>query len=434
MTSFSLAAMVSGLVLMAIAISPVVIRMARSPHATPVWASSFQFLDFRLLWVSILFYSVGNGMEQVAVGWLVFELTGSSFMVGVVSAARMAPFFFLGVLSGTLSDRLERKTFLRLVTFLASGVAVAMAFLILGTSANVWAIIALVAAQGSVFAFALTIRQAYTVDIVGSRQALNGIALTSISMQAGGIAGSLGSGVLIEGLGPGWQYVAVGGCYAVSGLTLFAVRTSQRAMAAAGESVLRNLAGYIQLLRRNRTLLILMGLASITEIFGFTHMTLLPVFAKDVIGVGPAGLGIMTAVRQGGGLIGLGLLAGLRDYRRKGLLMFVLAGLFGVGEMAFSLSTNLYVFLVVLAVVNASAHGVDTLYKTLMQTVVAEEERGRAMGSWVLSLGTAPVGHLGLGAVASALGAQGALLVNGAVLAFVSLSAGIGLKGTRRLE
>ena len=167
MTSFSLAAMVSGFVLMAIAVSPVVIRMARSPHDTPVWAVSFQFLDFRLLWVSILFYSVGNGMEQVAVGWLVFELTGSSFMVGVASAARMAPFFFLGILSGTLSDRLERKTFLRLVTFLASGVSVLMALLILGASANVWAVIALVAAQGSVFAFALTIRQAYTVDIVG---------------------------------------------------------------------------------------------------------------------------------------------------------------------------------------------------------------------------------------------------------------------------
>ncbi len=434
MTSFSLAAMVSGFILMAIAISPAVSRMARSPHSAPVWAASFQFLDFRLLWVSILFYSVGNGMEQVSVGWLVFELTGSSFMVGVASAARMAPFFFLGILSGTLSDRLERRAFLRLVTLLAGGVAATMALLILATNASVWAVILLVAAQGSVFAFALTIRQAYTVDIIGSRQALNGLALTSISMQVGGIAGSLTSGVLIEALGPGWQYIAVAACYVASGLTLFAVRTPQRAIQRVRESVLQNLVGYIQLLRQNRSLLILMGLASVTEVFGFTHMTLLPVFAKDVIGVGPAGLGIMTAVRQGGGLIGLGLLASLRDYRKKGLLMFLVAGLFGLGQMAFSISANLYVFLVVLAVVNASAHAVDTLYKTLMQTAVAEEERGRAMGSWVLSIGTAPIGHLGLGGLASALGAQGALLVNGTVLAFVSLFAGVGLKGTRRLE
>ena len=409
-------------------------RMARSLHTVPAWAFPFQSRDFRLLSVSILLYSVGSGMEQVAVGWLVFELTGSSFMIGVASAARMAPFFFLGILSGTLSDRLERKAFLRLVTLLAGGVAAGMALLILAADPNVWAVIALVAAQGSAFAFALTIRQAYTVDIVGTRQALNGLALTSIGMQAGGIAGALASGALIEALGPGWQYVGVTACYAASGLVLFAVRTSQPAMQEMRESVLRNFVGSIQLLRRNRSLLVLMGLASVTEVFGFTHMTLLPVFAKDVIGVGPAGLGVMTAVRQGGGLIGLGLLASLRDYRRKGLLMFLTAGLFGLGQMAFSLSANLYVFLVVLAVVNASAHAVDTLYKTLMQTVVSEEQRGRAMGSWVLSIGTAPVGHLGIGGLAGALGAQGALLVNGAVLAFVSLSAGAGLRETRRLE
>ena len=426
--------MVFGFVLLANAASCNINRMAQSLHTVPAWAFPFQSRDFRLLSVSVLLYSVGSGMEQVAVGWLVFELTGSSFMIGVASAARMAPFFFLGILSGTLSDRLERKAFLRLVTLLAGGVAAGMTLLILAADPNVWAVIALVAAQGSAFAFALTIRQAYTVDIVGTRQALNGLALTSIGMQAGGIAGALASGALIEALGPGWQYVGVTACYAASGLVLFAVRTSQPAMQEMRESVLRNFVGSIQLLRRNRSLLVLMGLASVTEVFGFTHMTLLPVFAKDVIGVGPTGLGVMTAVRQGGGLIGLGLLASLRDYRRKGLLMFLTAGLFGLGQMAFSLSANLYVFLVVLAVVNASAHAVDTLYKTLMQTVVSEEQRGRAMGSWVLSIGTAPVGHLGIGGLAGALGAQGALLVNGAVLAFVSLSAGAGLRETRRLE
>ena len=398
------------------------------------WAASFRFRDFRWLWTSILLYSVGNGMEAVAVGWLVFELTGSSFMVGVAAAARMAPLFFLGIVSGTLSDRLERKAFLHLVTFLTGVVAAGMALLILAASPNVWAVMALVAAHGAAFAFALTIRQAYTVDIVGPRQALNGLALGSIAMLAGGAAGSAVSGVLIEAWGAGWQYVAVTACYVAAGLTLFAVRTSRPAMRGTRQPVLKNLAGTIRLLRRNRSLLILMGLASITEVFGFTHMTLLPILAKDVLDVGPAGLGVMTAVRQGGGLIGLAVLASLVDYRRKGLAMFLAAGLFGLAQLALSQSVDLYVFLVVLAVVNACAHAVDTLYKTLMQSVVAEEQRGRAMGAWVLSIGTAPVGHLGIGGLAGALGAQGALLVNGAVLAIVSLFAAAGMKDTRRLE
>ena len=398
------------------------------------WAVSFRSRDFRWLWTSILLYSVGNGMEQVAVGWLVFELTGSSFMVGVAAAARMAPLFFLGILSGTLSDRLERKAFLRLVTFLSGVVAAGMAALILATSTDVWALLALVAAHGSAFAFALTIRQAFTVDIVGPRQALNGLALAAFAMLAGGVAGSAVSGVLIEEWGAGWQYVAVTAWYVTAGLALFAVRTTQPAIQGMRQSAFRNLVGSVRLLRQNRSLLILMGLTSITEVFGFSHMTLLPILAKDVLDVGPAGLGVMTAVRQGGGLIGLIFLASLIDYRRKGLLMFLTAGLFGLAQVALSESVNLYVFLVVLAVVNAAAHAVDTLYKTLMQSVVSEEQRGRAMGAWVLSIGTAPVGHLGVGGLASALGSQGALLVNGAVLTIVSLFAVAGMKDTRRLE
>jgi hypothetical protein len=178
----------------------------------------------------------------------------------------------------------------------------------------------------------------------------------------------------------------------------------------------------------------LMCLTSITEVLGFSHMTMLPVFAKEVLHVGPAGLGYLTAVRQAGGLLGLALLANLRDYRRKGLLMFIIATAFGIGLMGFSLSTALVYFIVVLAAVNACAMSVDTLYKTLMQSNVPDEQRGRAMGSWVLSIGVAPVGHLGVGGLATALGAQGALLVNGALLAGVSLAAAIGLPKIRRLE
>jgi hypothetical protein len=146
------------------------------------------------------------------------------------------------------------------------------------------------------------------------------------------------------------------------------------------------------------------------------------------------GLGYLTAVRQAGGLMGLALLANLRDYRHKGLLMFVIAGAFGVGLMGFSVSSALVYFIIVLAAVNACAMSVDTLYKTLMQSNVPDEQRGRAMGSWVLSIGVAPVGHLGVGGLAAALGAQGALLLNGAILTGVSLAAALKLPKIRGLE
>ena len=398
------------------------------------WASSLRFRDFRLFWVSTFFYSVGTGMEHVAVGWLVFDITGSAFMVGVAAAARMAPLFFLGILSGAMADWLERRLFLLFSALGGVAVAAIMAILLLSGDPPVWAVVVLVAAGGCVFAFTLTTRNAYTYDIVGSEHALNGLSLNQMAMQVGGIAGALASGALIELVGPGWQYLGVGGSYLGSALILLVIGRSARTAEPQREPVLRNLVGYIRFLRENRVIMALMCLTSITEVLGFSHMTMLPVFAKEVLHVGPAGLGYLTAVRQAGGLLGLALLANLRDYRRKGLLMFIIATAFGIGLMGFTLSTALVYFIVVLAAVNACAMSVDTLYKTLMQSNVPDEQRGRAMGSWVLSIGVAPVGHLGVGGLATALGAQGALLVNGAMLAGVSLAAAIGLPKVRRLE
>ena len=398
------------------------------------WAVSLRIRDFRLLWASTLLYSLATGMEQVSVGWLIFELTGSELMVGVGAAARMLPFFLLGLLSGAIADRWERRMLLRGGTLGAAAVALIMALLLLGGLENVWAIIALVAALGGAFAFVLTIRQTFTYDIVGPEYALNGLALGAMAMQGGGIAGSLVSGAVIEAAGAGWQFAAAAVCYLLSAAATLTIGDTGRSLRPAAASVLRNLTGYVRLLRNYRLLLALMLLTAATEILGFTHMTLLPVFAKEVLHVGPAGLGVMTASRQGGGLLGLWVLAGLGGVRKKGLMMFVTAAGFGAGLMAFSLTNNIYSFIGVLLLVNACAMAVDTLYKTLMQDAVSDEERGRAMGSWVLSIGFAPVGHVGVGALAGAVGAPGALLVNGAALASISVISAVALPRIRRLE
>ena len=398
------------------------------------WGASLGFRDFRFLWASTVLYSMGTGMEQVSVGWLIFELTDSPFMVGVGAAARMLPFFLLGVLSGVIADRWDRRMLLRAGTLGASAAALATALLLLGGLANVWFFIALVSVFGSLMAFTITIRQTFTYDIVGQRHALNGLALGAMAMQGGGIAGSLASGALIEFVGPGWQFVAAAVCYLSASLVILAIGDPGRSARSAAEPVLKTLAGYVRLVRGNRILLVLMLLTAATEVFGFTHMTLLPIFAREVLHVGATGLGIMTAIRQVGGLLGLWVLAGLAAFRKKGLMMFLIAIGFGCGQMAFSLSNNIYYFLGVLLLVNACAMAVDTIYKTLMQDNVADEERGRAMGSWVLSIGVAPVGHLGVGALAGVLGAPGALLINGSVLAAIGIGTALGLPGIRRLE
>ncbi len=409
--------------------------MALRSHLTrsSVWAASFQYRDFRLLWLSTVVQAVGMGMEFVALGWLVLDLTGSPFLVGVASAARMAPFFFLGLVSGAVADRVDRRIFIRWITLAGAFIAALTALPLFLGYEHVWPVIVLTVVMGCVWAFTLTLRQAYTYDIVGPEAALNGMSLSALSQRIGGVAGALVAGAIIEIAGIGTQYLAIGLCYAASAVILVWTREPGQAAVRTPQSVLQNLYGYIEIIGKNRTLLTLMALAAITEIFGFTHQSLLPVFARDELGVGSVGLGIMSAFRQGGGVIGLFLLTGLGSFRNKGLLIFVIAGTFGLGEMAFTLGGGFIYFVLVLALINASAAAVDTLYKTLMQEVVPNEQRGRAMGSWLFSIGVAPAGHMGVGALAGAFGATRALFINGTVLLGVSILTALALPKIRRL-
>ena len=288
-------------------------------------------------------------------------------------------------------------------------------------------------ASGCAWAFMMTLKQSYTFDLVGAQNSLNGLSLNSMSQRFGGILGALVSGWLIVQSDIGVQYIIVTSTFVMALVLLLPIRDVGQAAPKERESVGRNLIGYFQVHRDNPTLRTLMLLTSITEIFGFTHQSLLPVFARDVIGVDAAGLGYMRAVQQGGGVIGLIALTNMGSFRKKGLLMFIIAAGFGFGQMGLYVFSSLLMFMLLLAFINACAMSVDTLYKVLMQENVTNEQRGRAMGSWVLSIGTAPIGHLNVGWMAGVLGAPGALLVNGSVLAFVSLAGLLGFPSMRRL-
>ena len=396
-------------------------------------APSFAFRDFRLLWVSTLLQSTSMGMIWVVTGWLVFEITDSPFMVGLSSALTMLPFFVLGLVSGAVADRVERRTLLITVTLGGVVVSLIIGAVLITDIAHLWHILALITAGGCVTAFQMTTRQSLTYDIVGPRLALNGMSLNSVSMQVGTVVGSLISGVIISRYGAGGQFILISAMYFASVVFLLPVSTRREIAIGQRASVARNLVDYVGIMRTNRVLVTLMGLAALTEIFGFTHMSLLPVIAKDVLGLGPIGLGVMTAIRQIGGIAGLLALSSMGSFRYKGLLMFGIMGAFGASLMALLISTNLVHYVLMLTLATGCAMSVDTLYMTLMQENVPNEQRGRAMGAWTLSIGVAPVGHLGLGGLAGAVGAPLALFASGSVLVVGSLITAVALPRIRRL-
>lgn len=399
----------------------------------PGWARSLQFPDFRLLWLCVLLQSAAVGMNWVVTGWLVFELTGSAFVTAAASAISMVPFFFLGAVSGAVADRMNRSRLLRIVTVAAAVTSGVMAAALLADLALLWHIMALTALNGCATAFLMTTRQSLTYDIVGAKLALNGMSLNSVSMQVGLVCGSLLSGIIISAIGAGGQFLVIGLVYLASGGFALFIHTSSGAREHPPQSVVRILAEYLGIMRRNRTLVTLMLLTGLNELFGFTHMSLLPVIAKEVLGLGAVGLGVLTGVRQVGGIAGQIGLAALGNFRRKGMLMFAIMAAFGACLMALVLVTDVVYYVAVLSLATACAMCADTLHMTLMQENVAEHERGRAMGAWTLSIGVAPVGHLGLGALAGAIGAPWALFVSGAVLLGASAATAAGLPRIRRL-
>jgi len=269
---------------------------------------------------------------------------------------------------------------------------------------------------GCFWAFVQTIRGAYTYDVVGRTHALNGLALVGLSQRAGFACGAFLAGAIISTFGVGEMYLAAGLIYLIGLSVLFGTRGAGQVAPTQRSSVMQNILGYISLVRSNRTLTMLLLVTVSIEVFGFTQFTWLPLFARDVLGVGGGGLGIMKGVGEWGAFFGLTVLAGLGALGRRGLLICILATLAGLAFVIISATTNMFQFLALLACANGCLAGTSVLNQTTMQSVVANEQRGRATGAWVLGIGTAPLGHLGIGAIAGPLGAPVTLLIVGGML------------------
>ena len=397
------------------------------------WKNILKIKDFQNLSFSTFLHWMGFGMEHVALGWLVVEMTDSPFMVGVAMAIRMLPMFLFGVFSGFFADNFDRRIMLRLVTFISGTIPIFLGFLLIIDQVNIMILLVFYMFSGTAFAFILTLRQTYIYDVVGESGVVTGLSLLQIFSQFGGIFGSFLSGWLIQEFNVGIQYIAIGLFSFGSFLILLNVRTPGEFRGDQSDSFIDSMTNYFKLLKNNSILITLMILVSMSEIFGFTHMTLVPIFSKDVLYLGAFGLGVLTSIRQLGGFAGLVALTIFQSYKFKGLLVLLITTIFGLTQIAAYFSSSFISFAIILFLINASAMSADTLFKSLMQVSVPNKDRGTAMGSWVLSIGTAPLRHLGLGAIADMRGAKFGFLFNGVILFGTGLISLTFLKNVKKI-
>ena len=388
---------------------------------------------FPVFWGVTLCGQIGVGMQQVLLGWLVLSMTDSSSMVGVLFAVPSAPNLLVGFAAGAITDRLDRRILMRLTV---CGMALAswlIAWLWWMGHLHIWQLLLCAGLFGLLQTFESTARQAYTCDVVGVSGAVQGLALLSLAQRLGGVLGSLLAGATLQWWGTGVSCLVMGVSYAGGVAALWTLRHRGTAASHVQESMWQNVVAYGQELRTNRIMQSLMLSTAGAELLGFSHQVMLPILAKDVLHSGATGLGMLTAARSLGGVLGSGLLTALQPMRHRGALLLATLVLFGSGQVVLAHAPYFWLAVVCVMFVNTMAAATDILHMALLQYSVANEQRGRAMGAWVVGLGTAPVGHLEIGYLAGTAGARLALLLNGMALIVLAGVFALCLPRLRRL-
>ena len=377
---------------------------------------SLSYRDMRELRISTLSNQVSQGLQQVILGYMVMLLTDSHVMVGLIYATRSAPNLLVGLVAGSITDRIDRRLLMNITIWSMATVSLLMSGLVFAGHLTVWGLVFTTFMLGCFQAFYMTARQVYVYDLVGSTGAVNGIAIISFAQRLGQIVGALVGGGLLHWAGPTLTFLFMGLCFILAGVTAHYLRRQGDSAPVAREALAENVSNYFKALRTNRLLLILIISTALAETFGFSHQVLLPILARDVLNVGSIGLGVLTAFRFVGGAIGILVLAAAGDSIGKGKTLIGVLILFGVGQMFMSLSETIGLAIIFVTLTNMMAAASDVLHQSLLQLSVPNEQRGRAMGSWIVGIGSAPFGQLQIGYISGSVGPQISLLINGGFL------------------
>ena len=374
---------------------------------------ALKYRNFRLFFTGQGISMVGTWMQAVASGWLVYRLTNSPLMLGIVGFSSQAPIFLLGPLGGFFADTGNKRRILIITQAISMAQALVLAVLTLSGRIEVWHIIVLGAVLGCVNSFDIPVRQSFVVDMVEGKEILgNAIALNSLQFNIARLIGPSVAGILIAVWGEGV-------CFLINGLSFIAVIWSLAAMRVTLtngkpknykiiEGILEGI-NYVSKSIPIRQILVLLSVVSIT---GASYVVLMPVFARDIIGGGPETLGFLLSSAGIGALGATLYLASRKTVRGLSGMIALSASIFALSLAAFSFSKSLTVSMAVLAVTGFGVMAHMAASNTILQTIVDDDKRGRVMSFYTMAfIGTAPIGSLLAGVLASKIGASNTLII-----------------------
>jgi MFS family permease len=371
--------------------------------------------NYRLFFTGQGISLIGTWMQQVAMSWLVYSLTSSAFLLGVVAFAGTICSFILAPVAGVLVDRLNRHRILIITQSLAMVQALVLAGVVLTGSAAVWNLIVLSAVLGIINAFDMPTRQSFVVEMVDNREDLgNAIALNSSLFNSARLIGPTVAGILVATIGEGL-------CFLLNGLSFIAVIACLLAMTITPRTTAPGHADFFEGMKEGfryslgfRPIRYIVFFLTYASLVAMPYSVLLPVFARDVLKGQASTLGFLTGGAGVGALAGAIYLASRKNVLGLGKIIVVSTIVFGLGLILFSFTTMLAFSLVAMALIGFGMVVTMAASNTFLQSVADDDKRGRVMSFFVMAfMGMAPFGSLLYGSLANGIGAPLTMLFGG---------------------
>ncbi|MEO8379868.1 MAG: MFS transporter [Acidobacteriota bacterium] len=369
--------------------------------------------NYRLFFGGQTVSLIGSWITRVATSWLVYRLTGSELLLGIVAFAGQIPLLLLAPFGGVLGDRLDRRRILVVTQVLSALQSLALAVLVFSDRITVASLIALQVVQGIINAFDTPARQAFVVEMVEEQADLpNAIALNSSMFNVSRILGPTIAGLLIAAVGEGWCFLLDAISYVAVIASLLAMRFVPRQRASRQTHMFEELQAGLRYVIGFAPVAALLLQVMLISVMGMPYAVLMPVIAAKVLQGGPHTLGLLMTASGAGALLATGYLAARHTVLGLGKVIVVATVALSAGLIAFSFSSTLVVSLAVLPIVGAGMMLQSAAANTILQTIVDEKLRGRVMAFYTMAiLGTQPIGSLAAGALADRIGAPHTILI-----------------------
>ena len=392
--------------------------------------------DYRRLLASNTLWWMAMWMELIVVGWLVLEMTDSAWQVALIGFYRMAPLLVLGFFAGPLCDKIGRRTIIVNSQIVNLCVNAAITWLLWTGQLTIWQLSLGATVMGITWAMDWTARRSFLPDLVGKSRTMDAMLLEGFTQNLTRILGPFSSGALIDILGATGCYGTLTGTSILS--LIFLVRLSRRPPTrqerTQESSPFKVVMEGLRYIRHSPSILGVLLITVALNFFAFPYMTLLPVFARDILSQGPFGLGLLGTANGVGAFIGLFVVRRFRQSPRMTWVYSIGSFFMSLSLLAFAISTNFYLSLFLLTVGGVGQACFGILQSSIVLLSARDDMRSRAMGAIVLGIGTGPPGRLNIGALAEAFGAPLALGLTCGIAAILVVAVVIALPGFRRAE